>query len=261
MNIIALWSWSSVPSFFLVIISLICFLIFLFILFRVKFISSNDVFDLSVIKQIHHFFPLFTLGQDSSQYQNFFSQQPIYHTNALSGPVIAGNGYVHVLQTVISVTQSHTGNINITSFNNSLFITSRISHYQKSWLLILWSNLIGQCSWSPSRRTSRQCLGVGSIFEYCSLSIWPGADYYNILWVFNSDYNSGCQFNLLQDLVYINDLNSGLRFVRHVLLHLMVDVFGSDVTLLVRGEKEYIPCWRLSAGCRSGNLLSCFFRP
>ena len=196
----------------------------------------SDSFEVSGDEKVDHLIPLLILAQLSSQDQYFSGEDPEHHGDGLSLPIAAWDDNIDEIKRGISVAESDSGNVDIGSLNNSLSVGFGVSNNQNSGLLEFLSDLIGQRSGNPSRRSTGSATGVLPELIHSPLAEIFSAHNNNIIEIGNRCNDTSGKFDLLQNLINFEYIVPCTIFALGIFLHIMIKFSSTKMNLWIESH-------------------------
>merc|ERR1712187_84961 len=144
--------------------------------------------------------------------------------------VVTRNNNVNIFSWSISVAQSDNWNVNVTSFSNGLMINLWIGDDNQSWFTETSLRVIGEGTRGESAGT-RSGADEFREFENSALTDAFGGNDADVFWVVNGGDDSSGQVDFFPAFVYIEDVGTRWSTFEHILVHLILTVNMSKMTL------------------------------
>jgi len=167
----------------------------------------------------------------------------------VSGFVVGGDGDVDELEGSVGVTEGDDGDVDVSGLSDSLVVNSGVSDDDDSGFLERSSDVVGEVTGGESTGDSVSTSET-SVLQDSSVSIRSSRDDTNIGRVLDSSQDSSSQDDLLPSLSDVQDVDTVGSSFPDVVLHGLVTVLGTDVTL---GREEELDV--LGGGGEDGGVL------
>ena len=143
---------------------------------------------------------------------------------------VARNSTIDVFERRVGITESNAGNVDGSSFTDSLLIVGRIGDNQETRFTELLGDLVGE---STGGVTTRNSLATSVLAELknSSLRVVTSTNNNNILRVLNGSNDTGSEDELFPGLAEVDDMDTFLVSAENIVVHHAVNVLGTHVDL------------------------------
>jgi len=181
----------------------------------------------------------------SAETEDLTSKHPVQETDRVASLVVSRDCNIDESQRRVGIAESDDWDVHVRRLTNRLVVGARIGEDQQTRLHVLLLDLVSENTRSEA---ASNVLGTSvlGVLEHGPLAIWPSRDHTNISRVLDGDDHTGCKHELLPGLGEVDHIHTVRATLESVLLHLEVDVLGSQVNLASQHFFGYHP--RCTAG-------------
>jgi len=146
-------------------------------------------------------------GDGATKAEDLTGEHPVHETDGVAGLVVGWDGNVDETEWGVGITESDDWDVHVTGLTDWLVVGARVGEHEKTWLLEVRLDLIGE---STRGETSSNVGGAGvlGVLEHGTLTVWTGRDDTDISWVLDGHDDAGSEHELLPGLGEVDHVDT-----------------------------------------------------